>query len=769
MKPPVCRLLWLAGNVAACCLISGTPARSQIAADGSLPTQVTGADSVNYTIEGGSRAGNNLFHSFREFSVPTGGSAFFNNAPDVQNIISRVTGRNISNIDGILRANGSANLFILNPSGVIFGPNASLEIGGSFVGTTANRLKFADGAEFSATDSTAPPLLTVSVPVGLQFGANPGAIVNRSQATVANSPTGQPVGLQVQLGQTLALVGGEVRLEGGNLTAPGGRIELGSVAGNSSVNLNSTNGNFALSYEGVQNFQDINLSGGASVDVTSFNPAAGSGNVRVQGRHVTLSEGSQIASFTSGTLSSGSIAITAAESVELMGTGIKRDPRGDRPVPTSLATTTIADGDAGDLTIATKRLIVRDGAGIFTDSVAFPMQNPQGSAGNLRVTASESVEISGSSPILGISTLNVETRTSGDAGILEIATGRLILKDGARVSAATSGVGRGGTVRIVASELVELSGSGIDSKGEVVPSRLRATSTGAGDAGNLSIATNLLSLREGAEVTASGTGAGGAGNLQIQASQLLLDNGSRLRAETAAGNRGSIQLDSRNIVLRRNSSITTEATGTASGGNIAVSTDTLAALENSQIIANAIQGAGGNIQINTQGIFLSPDSSITASSQFGVSGTVTINNPDVDPSSGLVDLPDALTDPTEQIAVGCAADEGNSLTVTGRGGLPEDATATVSSQAVWRDWQDFSAEGLESKNFSPPNLRALAPQPLPQLVEATGWTLDGRGNVTLVASVADESTRGRLRQMPDCKTLERVSSDRPGNRIGENP
>ncbi len=765
MNPPVWRLLWLAGNIAACCVMAIAPVRSQIAADGSLPTQANTGDSANFTIEGGSRVGNNLFHSFREFSVPTGGSAFFNNAADVQNIISRVTGGSISNIDGILKANGSANFFLLNPNGVIFGPNASLEIGGSFVGTTANSLKFADGTEFRASDSTAPPLLTVSVPVGLQFGANPGAIVNRSQATVENSPTGLPVGLQVQLGQTLALVGGEVRLEGGNLTASGGRIELGSVAGNSAVNLNPTNAGFALSYEGVQNFQDIHLSGGAIVDVTSFTPEVGSGNVRVQGRQVILSEGSQIGSFTTGALSSGGIAVTASESVELLGIGTS----GDVSFPTSLATTTAADGNAGDLTITAKRLIVRDGAGIFTSSVALPDENPQGGAGNLRVTASESVEISGSAPNVGGSALNVETRTNGDAGTLEVVTGRLILKDGAEVSAATSGAGRGGTVRIVAPEGVELSGSSINNEGTVIPSRLRASSRGAGDAGNLTIATNLLNIRDGAEVTASGRDAGGAGNLEIRASQILLDNGGRLRAETAAGNRGSIQLDSRNIVLRRNSSITTEATGTASGGNIAVSTDTLAALENSKIIANAIQGAGGNIQINTRGIFLSPDSSITASSQFGVSGTVTISNPEVDPSSGLVELPDAVADPSQQIAVACAADDGNSLTVIGRGGLPEDATAALSTQNVWRDWQDFTAESFESKNFSPPNRGALAPQPLPQLVEATGWTLDGRGNVTLVASVPDESTRGRLRQMLNCNRIERLRSDRLGNSLMPNP
>jgi filamentous hemagglutinin family protein len=162
----------------------------------------------------------NLFHSFREFSVPTGGRAFFKNADTIQNIFTRVTGGSISNIDGILKANGSANLFLLNPNGIIFGPNASLNIGGSFLGTTANSINFADGTSFSATNPQANPLLTISIPTSLQFGANPGQIVNQSAIVSAQKDSGQgnekPIGLKVvSPGQTLGLVGGDVVLPGG--------------------------------------------------------------------------------------------------------------------------------------------------------------------------------------------------------------------------------------------------------------------------------------------------------------------------------------------------------------------------------------------------------------------------------------------------------------------------------------------------------------------------------------------------------------------------
>ena len=742
--------LWLAANIALCLLPIGV-AQGQISSDGSLSTNVNSVDNANFTIDGGNRVGGNLFHSFGQFSVPTGGSAIFNNATDVNNIIGGVTGDSISNIDGLLGANGSANLFLLNPNGIIFGANGSVDIGGSLITSTAEAIVFADGTNYSATSRQEPPLLTVSVPMGLQFGATPGAIVNRSQANPSPNPSlrGRPMGLQVQSGRTLALVGGEVGLEGGNITPEGARVELGSVGGNSLVGLNSTNGGFALDYAGVENFQDVRLSLGAIVDVTDLDPLAGSGDVRVQGRQIILSSGSQIASFTAGAVSSGSIELRAEESVELIGIGTRQG----FPLPSNLTTTTIGDGDAGDLSITTKRLIVRDGAGIFTSSVRLPMQNPLGRAGNLRIMASELVELRGSNPIAP-SRLTVETITNGAGGDLQITTRRLVVEDGAQVSAATSeAAGRGGTIEILASESVELAGIGIDRDGEVVPSRLTARSEGAGDAGNLTVSTNALTVRDGAEIGVSGTGTGAAGNLEIQASNASLDNNGRLRSETTAGDRGSIELNVGDILLRRNSSITTEATGTASGGNITIDTTTLAALENSDITANAILGSGGNILIRTRGLFLSPESEITASSQFGVSGTVEIVNPETDPASGLLELPSNVEDLTNQIGAICAATkEESSFIITGRGGIPEDPTSTLRGRVIWRDLQDFSEESQQTSNSFPLDAKVVVPHPPSSLVEATGWVVDSEGNVELVA-MDRHQTASALSEHPDCDRL----------------
>ncbi|HAA26531.1 MAG TPA: hypothetical protein DCE56_01160, partial [Cyanobacteria bacterium UBA8553] len=130
---------WYAVSLFSCCLISISSVEAQqVAGDGTLSTTVTSSNGLSFIINNGQRAGDNLFHSFSQFSIPTGGSALFNNAVDVKNIISRVTGGSVSQIDGLIQTNGTANLFLINPSGIIFGPNAQLNIGGSFVASTAS-------------------------------------------------------------------------------------------------------------------------------------------------------------------------------------------------------------------------------------------------------------------------------------------------------------------------------------------------------------------------------------------------------------------------------------------------------------------------------------------------------------------------------------------------------------------------------------------------------------------------------------------------------
>ncbi|NER86852.1 filamentous hemagglutinin N-terminal domain-containing protein, partial [Moorena sp. SIO3A2] len=153
-------------------------------------------------IEGGAARGSNLFHSFQDFNVGQLQRVYFANPAGIENILSRVTGSNISNILGTLGVDGGANLFLLNPNGIVFGQNARLDVAGSFFASTANSLVFNNGTEFSATNPQAPPLLSINITPGLQYGLNhpkPTKITNAGYLVV---------------GQDLTLAAGHLDLQG---------------------------------------------------------------------------------------------------------------------------------------------------------------------------------------------------------------------------------------------------------------------------------------------------------------------------------------------------------------------------------------------------------------------------------------------------------------------------------------------------------------------------------------------------------------------------
>ncbi|HBL12086.1 MAG TPA: filamentous hemagglutinin [Cyanobacteria bacterium UBA11162] len=876
---------------------------AQIVPDVTLPNNSSvQSNCTNCEITGGTTVDNNLFHSFEQFSIPTGGTAYFINVSTIENIISRVTGKSISNIDGLIRTNGAANLFLLNPNGIIFGRNASLDINGSFIASTASSLKFADGTEFSITDTHTKPLLTLSVPIGLQFGDSVGGIINQSRATPdgALNSVGLPVGLKVKLGQTLALVGSNVELKGGNLTAEGGRIELGSVAGNNLVSLTQTNQGWELGYEGVQTFQDISLSQTASVDASGDR----SGDIQIQGRRVILTGGSQLVSLSLTQGQAGDVRMRASDSVELLGVGSFADG-GFFPTGVFAEVYEEATGEGATLTIEAERLIVQGGAIVSTttwgtgrgvdlkvsasESVELVGTSPDGAfpsglfaqveegalgnggtltieterllvqdgsqisaatfgagrAGNIRVSASQSVELVGTAPdeIIpsGLFT-QVEQGATGNGGDLTIETGRLIARYGAQISSAARSGGQGGTITINASdsifltgtapkadlvigssgifvsaeqgatreagelnittgqltvengakisadnfgtgeggsatlnvnqlvvrdggviragsfsegsggtltvnaaESVEIIGSGMIGS-EPVKSTLFTQAEAAGNAGNLTITTRNLIVRDGAEVTVSGRSSGDAGNLTVEANSISLDNQATLSADTKAG-QGNINLNSVALVLYRGSNITTNAEGSdITGGNININADVLAALENSDISANSADFRGGNVTVTAQGIFgtqfreqLTPESDITATgANSSLNGQVTINTPDVDPSQGLTELP---VEPVNvEVAQGCQVG-GNQSSVaffnTGRGGLAPNPYEPISSSNIWEDvplpTQEIANSASSARASTSPNI----------IVEAKGWIVNEKGEVILVAEMPTNLSQNR--------------------------
>jgi filamentous hemagglutinin family protein len=537
--------------------------KAQIIPDATLPVNsIVTPDGNTSIINGGNNNGGNLFHSFREFSLPTGGTALFNNGLDVPNIFTRVTGSSIYNIDGIIKANGTANLFLINPNGIIFGPNAQVNIGGSFIGSTASSIRFADGSLFSANNPNTPPLLTVNVPVGLQYGQTPGNIINRSRYTNGN---GQIVGLQVREGQTLGLIGGNVLLEGGNLTAPTGRIELGGVGSNSLVRLIPERNNFSLAYEGIDGFQDIQLSQQTIVDASGV----GGGDIQIQGRRVSIRDGSQVLTITQGSQPGGNLTVRGAELVEVSGNNPANFTR--------LSSDTIGSGAGGNLTVEAGQFLLQGTA--FLSTTAFGT----GAGGNLRVVSPNSVtligtgfdqleeivfvrsfigQLSASDRVTGLFAGTAGLAKTATGGNIDIQTGSLTLQNGAFIFNPTFGGAMGGNINIRAAGAVEAFGSAVISYSALGTS---------GAAGNLNIDASQVSILDGSVLSSATYGNGRGGNVTINASEsvevsrtlpgAILPTGILNNTLFGTGEGGKIEIRTRRFINRDGALVVTNSGG----------------------------------------------------------------------------------------------------------------------------------------------------------------------------------------------------------------
>ena len=467
--------------------------QAQPVPDASLPevSRVETAAPGMHQITGGTASGANLFHSFREFDLDTGEVAAFGLDATIANAIVRVTGGRASQIDGTIVSDTGANLIFVNPQGWLFGAQAQLDVGGAIAFSSADAVMFADGSVFPGFASpAADTLLSVAVPVGLQLGSEAGAIraAGGGHDLTVTDPVLAPIernsatdGLRGAPGNLLTLVGGEVAIDGGTVTAASGQLSI--VAGrNGFVPLGLTidgAGTLDPSFE----FGDITIDNTALLDVTG--PVSGridliGDRIQVAGGSIVLAQqfDDSVPDFPgSGIFLAGDRAITLD--------GIAADGR----IQTRLNSSALqGQRRGGDIVIRTPNFTVSQGAAVATRSFG------AGRGGDLIVDA-PNIQIVDTNARIPDFFANVTATTlgTGQAGNSIVTTDRLLIRNGGALASSTFGAGDGGNVTVAASARIEI--VGVDLR-QFSPGIIIASSFASGAAGHLDVPAPELQPRQ---------------------------------------------------------------------------------------------------------------------------------------------------------------------------------------------------------------------------------------------------------------------------------
>jgi len=686
---------------------------AQITLDGTLgPAGPLSGPDYRIGSDLGKQNGNNLFHSFAQFNINTGETAAFTGPETVSNIIARVTGGNPSLIDGQLRSEiPGANLFLLNPGGLMFGPNSSLNIGGSFYTSTADYLRLGQDGTFDAAYPE-NSVLTAAPPSAFGFTENaPGAISTEGILIVPE-------------GDTLSLTGGNITISHSGLGSQGGNVHIAAVASAGEMTISDSGPDIsAFDRQGeisVSNGSLINVSGNksgeihirggkflasdanTSVGALTVNGEGGDIDIRMSGE-LRIVNGAIIYSktFAGGTGNAGNIRIEADQS-EINNARIQSDTAGignAGDISISSHVLTIADkgtilsetygtGRGGNVTLKTDILNLLRGGVVQT------FARSEGAGGNISVTAEESVNISGfemideSKGIYSLSGIYSNTFGTGKGGGISISTDILTLSDNGLITSDTVGenLGKGGDISldinrlemnqgyvsssgrignngtqfsgdagniiITARDSISISGSGADDRGLYGEYYgLYSQTQGTGKGGIISIKADGLNLVEDAMINSQTFGSGAGGTISLEVSRMEIHEGGTVAVDSfGSGNAGDISLladesvtisglSAKRLTKKDNTSrIYTAAHSSGHGGNLTVSTPFLNIGRDGSIHADTLgdltldgntlpDGNAGNILLNADRFELTEGGVVSASSgSTGIGGNIEIES-----------------------------------------------------------------------------------------------------------------------------------------------
>jgi filamentous hemagglutinin family protein len=661
------------------CLVPKVGVAQHITVDGSLSAAQT-LVGPNYNIGAnlGKQVGGNLFQSFGIFGLSKGENATFSGPSSVANVIGRVTGGSVSSINGAINSSiAGANLYLINPSGIVFGPTATVNVSGSFHAASADYLRMSDGAKFQATNPSGSTL-SAAAPVAFGFlTATPGAITVNGSALGVNS------------GQTIGLAGGPVSIAGANLSAPAGTIHVTSVAspgeipaarntgtqptvtsygavsltGGSLLNVSDPVGrgsggsvylragtltidasevnadNYGSGPGGtilLRGDSQITLSDGAYVHAVAYSSGSGA-DVTISAGQLSLTGGALVESAAAGPGGGGNIAITVAGALTIDGS---LGPPLMVGVPaTGIASLTAGNGSgpAGNMVITASSLSIKNNGGIGSSTFG------SGAAGNVTVTVSGQLSIDQTDAsgfqlgaITGIGALG-ELGSTGKVGDVTITAGTLSLIGSGQIGSAVFGAGNGGSLSINVAGLLTVDGS--NSTLPFVSGLFTSAQPGStGNAGNLTVVAAGLSVLNDGAIFSGTIGAfnklpastGNGGDIAITVpGALAIDSSGAISTSTDTGTRGNagkITVTAGSLSITNSGEIASSTLGSGNAGNITVTAGSLS-ITNSDGISSSTLGSGnaGNISVTAGTVMLSEFGGIDSDSFFsGAAGNISV-------------------------------------------------------------------------------------------------------------------------------------------------
>ena len=583
---------------------------AHVATDGTMgPAQALSGPDYQIAHELGTTAGRNLFHSFQYFSIARTESATFTGPDFISNVISRVTGGDVSSIDGVVRSQvGQADFFFINPAGVVFGPNAVVDVPGAFHVTTADELRFADGNIFSSVNPDASTL-TVADPSSFGFlSPRPAAIVLNG-ARLAFAPE-----------STVTLAGGDVSIKGSEnreagLTCQGGEIliqAMGEVKG------------------------DVPVSGNASFDMQ--------GEIQLEMAHVT-SRGNGGGKITA---QAGAMVLDAATlaadntgkqtpegGIELLVDGDLTLSHGSR-----VETNVFDQGDSGIIQVKAKNLLIEQEEESLTGLFSVVDPGVNGHAGGIVVDLVEDLQM------LGFGAIASSTYGGGSAGDVLIKACNLTINNpnfdlftGIFSQAEAGSTGNAGMVDIDVHGRLEILGNN---------AYISTKTLGEGAGGYLCAQADSLFIDAkngsgGITSSTSGSGEGGVLDIDVTGSMAFLNGGVLLNSSFADGDAGDIAIHAQDICLTGagvfNSGFQSDTHGNGNAGNVNVSANGCLKILNGAVVssstwshchAGSVIVNAGELTIDKQGSeWLTGVFSQANSESAGNAGDVTIHAGDI--------------------------------------------------------------------------------------------------------------------------------------------